>query len=465
MTTPDDDPAATAVWEYLTGRTTTDHPAVAAFLADSRLDDRLRALGRGGLREPDLNTDERFVGDYELLEKVGGNMGTVYRARQRSLPREAAVKLLLRGESYRDRFRTEAEAMARLQHPHVVRIWEVSRADGVPYLGMEWCPGGTLAEKVGEFRSQPDRAAAIVETVARAVHHAHRRGILHRDLKPANILFDELGQPRVADLGLAVPVGGSDGAPAGTPAYMAPEQLDGEVTVATDVFGLGAILYELLTGRPPSAGDTLTAVFDRVRAGDRAPPATLNPAVDPDLDAVCRKCLATDPAARYGSAEALADDLERYRLGRPTVARPLGIAGRVTHLLRHARVAADFRSLAPGLVGLAAFVLVSNAAVYGLLRAGAAEPWVWLALFASYGPLFVTLGREWWTGRTHNPARRHLWSVWVGHALACAGVFAGLRVATGDLGVAVGYGYVGSAGVCALAFTVMGSLFAGRQYL
>src|SRR5262245_8345856 len=245
MTTPDDDPAATAVWEYLTGRTTTDHPAVAAFLADSRLDDRLRALGRGGLREPDLNTDERFVGDCELLEKVGGNMGTVYRARQRSLPREAAVKLLLRGESYRDRFRTEAEAMARLQHPHVVRIWEVSRADGVPYLGMEWCPGGTLAEKVGEFRSQPDRAAAIVETVARAVHHAHRRGILHRDLKPANILLSgDSAVPKITDFGLAKRLEPGDartqsGVVLGTPSYIAPEQASGkpgEVGHAVDIY-------------------------------------------------------------------------------------------------------------------------------------------------------------------------------------------------------------------------------------
>jgi len=175
---------------------------------------------------------------------------------------------------------------------------------------------------------------------------------------------------------------------------MAPEQLTGDVTVATDVHGLGAVLYALLTGRPPFAAAGPRAVSERARAADPVPPSRLNPRVDADLDAICRKCLAKDPADRYGSAEEVARDLECYRLGWPTVARPLGPLGRVAHVVRQARAAADFRALGPGLLGMAAFVLASNAAVFGLLRAGAAERWVWAALFASYVPLFALLARD-----------------------------------------------------------------------
>jgi serine/threonine-protein kinase len=438
-----DDVSATAILDFLLGRSTgATHPAVAEFLEDPELDEQLRALGRGGLREPDLASDERFLDDYELKQKVGGNMGTVYRADQISLPRKAAVKILLRGEEYRERFRKEAEAMARLQHPNIVRIWEVSQDARVPYFAMEWCPGGTLAARVADYRSNPIKAAVVVATIARAVHYAHRREILHRDLKPANILFDESDEPRVADFGLAVPVSGSVDAPAGTPPYMAPEQLEGEPTEATDVYGLGAILYELLTGRPPSAADTLTAVFDRVRAGNPEPPQRLNPAVVAKLDAVCQKSLAKDPAARYGSAVDMAVALEQY-------------------------VQAEENSIniAPGLVGQAGFVFCSNAAVYTLLRAGAVELWVWLALFASYGPLFALLIREWWTGRTYKPVRRHMWSIWSGHAAASVAVFAAIRIAAGDLTRGIETGYVGCAGLNVLAFLVMGSFFGRRQYL
>ena len=488
FTDAEDDPAAAAVAEYLSAREagrpfeTAEwlgrHPALADDLRDfvgeaDGVADALRAF-RGSAREPDLQGDERFVGDYELLEKVGGNMGIVYRARQRSLPREVAVKLLLRaGAGDRARFRAEAEAMARLDHPHVARILEVSRAGGAAYFSMEWFPGGTLAARVAEFPARPDRAAALVERVARAVHFAHRRGILHRDLKPANMLFDEFDQPRVADFGLAVPLAAAGGlgavaeGAAGTPAYMAPEQLTGEVTVATDVYGLGAVLYELLTGGPPHAAATLAATLDLVRASAPTPPARLNPRVDPDLDAVCRKCLAADPAGRYGSAAELADDLERYRQGRATVALPLGPLGRVAHAVRQARGAADFRAFAPGLFGMAGFTLASNAAVFGLLRSGAAEGWVWAALLASYAPLFGMLVRDRRAGGTrHRPAHFHLWSIWAGHAAACLAVFAAHRLAAGgDLARGFGMGYVGVAGLNTLAFVVMGSLFAGRQYL
>jgi serine/threonine-protein kinase len=364
--------------------------------------------------------------------------------------------------------------MARLRHPNVIRILEVGRGevgrgDGLPFFSMEWYPGGTLAGRVAEYVGRPERAARVVERVAAAVHHAHRRGLLHRDLKPANVLLDDKGEPVVADFGLAVALDGSDAAPArgaGTPAYMAPEQLAGEVTVATDVYGLGAVLYELLTGRPPASGPTLTAVLERVRAADPVPPARLNPRVDPDLDAVCRKCLARDPADRYATAADVAADLERVRLGLPPNARPCGPLGRIARLVRDARASGDFKALAPGLFAQAAFVLANNAAVFLLLRAGAAEGWVWGALLVSYVSLFALLARDRWADcRRHNPARAHLWSIWAGHATACVAVFAACRLAAGAVARGIETGYIGCAGVNALAFVVMGSLFAGRQYL
>jgi serine/threonine-protein kinase len=303
--------------------------------------------------------------------------------------------------------------------------------------------------------------------VARAVHHAHRRGLLHRDLKPANVLLDADGAPVVADFGLAVPLDGAapDRRGAGTPAYMAPEQLDGEVTVATDVYGLGAILYELLTGRPPAAGPTLTAVLDRVKAADPARPRALNPKVDPDLDAICMKCLARDPGDRYATAADLAADLDRFRLGLSPCARPHGPLDRVGRLLREARGATDLRALGPGLFGQAAFVLANNAAVFALLRAGAAE--VWAALVASYVPLFDLLARDRWADRgRYCPARDHLWAIWAGHAAACVAALVAARLAVGtDFARGIEAGYAGCAAVNALAFVVMGSLFAGRQYL
>jgi hypothetical protein len=482
---PADDRVAAAVVEYLEARDCgrpldpvdwlARHPDVASdlreFLDDSDgLASNLRAF-RGEAREPNLTTDERFMGNYELLERVDGNMGIVYRARQLNLPREVAVKVLLRtGAAARARFLVEAKALAKLRHSNVVRIWEVVQGEEVPFFSMEWCPSGTLAARVEHYRQRPLDAAELVERVADAVHSAHLLNILHCDLKPANILFDEFGQPRVADFGLAVPVARTDEenrAPTGTPAYMAPEQLTGEVTVATDVYGLGSILYELLTGRPPHAAPTRTETLEHVRTADPVPPTEIDPKINCDLDAICQMSLAKDPTDRYGSAAELAEDLRRYREGRPTNARPLSLLARVAHSLRQVRTAgADFQALAPGLIGMAAFVFASNSLAFVLLQTGVAELWVWLSVFASYVPLAFVLVREWRSSaHRYQPARRHLWSIWAGHAAACAAVFLAFRVSAADLAQGIGRGYIGCAGLNALAFVTMGSLFAGRQFL
>ncbi len=275
---------------------------------------------------------------YQLLGELGrGGMGVVYEARQLAVGRKVAVKTLLPGlrlADVLDRFRREAEAMARLDHPHIVPVYEVGEAGRVPFFSMKLYPGGSLADRAGRPIADVRTTAKLVEVVARAVHHAHQRGVLHRDLKPSNILLDEAGQPAVCDFGLAKrfdPAAETalDTAVVGTPSYIAPEQARGgrAVTTATDVYGLGAVLYELLTGVPPFLADTPLATLTAVAEQEPKRPRLLNPRVPADLETVCLTCLAKEPGDRYPSAAALADDLARWRAGEPISTRPVGTLG------------------------------------------------------------------------------------------------------------------------------------------
>jgi hypothetical protein len=281
------------------------------------------------------------VPGFEIVEELGrGGMGVVYKARQLSLNRFVALKMILAGPyagaDQLARFRVEAESVARLQHPGIVQIHEIGSHAGHSYLALEYVPGGTLARRCGGQPLPPAEAARLVEVLARAVHYAHQRGIIHRDLKPGNVLLTEDGQPKIADFGLAKVLDAGpgsatpgpqtqSGAILGTPAYMAPEQAGGKrgsVGPLADVYALGAILYELLAGRPPFLADSPVDVILKVATEEPVPPRRAEPGCPRDLEAVCLKCLQKDPVRRYASAAALADDLVRFLKGEPTLARP-----------------------------------------------------------------------------------------------------------------------------------------------
>ncbi|MCC7373419.1 MAG: protein kinase [Verrucomicrobiales bacterium] len=291
------------------------------------------------------------VGDYDLLNPIGvGGMGIVYRARQRSLGREVALKMIRTGllatSDELRRFRREARAVAALNHPNIIPIYEVGEFQGLAFFAMQLADGGRLIESLGRPANEGavqrpssdahelERLRRVVATaikISRAVQHAHERGVLHRDLKPGNILLSQSGEPFVTDFGLAKILGPmGDGqetqAAVGTPAYMAPEQIQGDpekITTATDTYGLGTILYELLAGSPPFRGQSTAAVLSSILTSEPRRPRAINPLVSLDLESICLKCLQKDARSRYSSARDLADDLTRLQQGLPVVARPI----------------------------------------------------------------------------------------------------------------------------------------------
>ena len=372
---------------------------LTAFFADRDYVDHLAAPLRQALADNPGLRPGMVLDNYDLLEEIGqGGMGLIFKARQRSLNRIVALKMLRLGSwatpDDLQRFRTEADAVANLDHAHIVPIYEVGTFHGQPYFTMKLMEGGSLAQAVGREPGEGGkdgrrRAADVAATVARAVHYAHQRGILHRDLKPANILLDAAGQPHVTDFGLAKRLrvrtgappapsanGGSgtaepptadygegmDGGPTqvgsvlGTPSYMAPEQAAGQkglVTTAADVYGLGAILYELLTGRPPFRGETPLETLHQLMHQESPRPRGLRPEIERDLETIALKCLEKDPRQRYTSALALAEDLERFLAGKPIQARPVGATERLWRWCRRQ----------PALAAVSGFAVVAVAAI------------------------------------------------------------------------------------------------------
>jgi serine/threonine protein kinase/tetratricopeptide (TPR) repeat protein len=352
------------------------------------------------------NPQRRLVAGYELLEELGqGGMGVVYLARQVQLGRLVALKMIRSPSADREdlvRFRTEAEAVARLSHPNIVQIHEIGEHDGIPFFSLEFCAGGPLDRHLAGRPMPPRQAAGLVQTLARAVHHAHENGVVHRDLKPANVLLasphppapsltegrggekqseaashavclspplppwergpggDGETVPKIADFGLAKRLDHPDrmtrvGAVVGTPPYMAPEQAAGQndrIGPATDIWALGTILYECLAGRPPFQTDSVFQTLEQIRQHEPISPRTLNLAVPRDLETICLKCLQKEPGKRYRSAEALGDDLGRWLQGEPIVARPAGRLERAAKWARRRPTAAALLSVSILLAGV-----------------------------------------------------------------------------------------------------------------
>ena len=336
------------------------------------------------------------VGDCELLEELGrGGMGVVYLARQDGLGRVVALKRLLLGRSARPedvaRFRAEADSAARLDHPHIVPVYQVSSDDGQPYFLMRYIEGTTLARWLVDGPMPAVEAARLLAPACRAVHYAHSRGVLHRDLKPSNILIDAEGRPHVSDFGLAKRIDADagvsltlSGVNLGTPSYMAPEQATagrGAIGPRSDVYGLGAVLYQMLTGRPPfqapSAVDTVLMVLNQ----DPLPPRVLNPKVNPDLEMIALKCLQKPPELRYPTAAALADDLDAFLSGEPVSARSTSLRALATRLLgetHHAAVLENWGIL--WMLHSAALIVFFGATTWLLLR-GVSARWPYVLIF------------------------------------------------------------------------------------
>jgi hypothetical protein len=297
--------------------------------------------------EPDCASGSVSVPGYEILGILGrGGMGVVYKARHLALKRTVALKMVLAGGHASPqelaRFRLEAEAVARLQHPNIVQIHEVGEANGHPYCALEFVEGGSLASKLKGQPLLAREAARLVEALARAVQLAHSRNVVHRDLKPANVLLLADGTPKITDFGLARQLDSDSGETQagqvmGTPSYMAPEQAAGsshEAGPAADVYALGAILYECLAGRPPFRGKTVVETLDQVRTQEPPPPSRFQAGVPLDLETICLKCLRKEPENRYASAAELADDLGRFVQGEPIQARPVGGLERLAKWVR-----------------------------------------------------------------------------------------------------------------------------------
>jgi serine/threonine-protein kinase len=411
--------------------------------------------------------------DFELREELGrGGMGVVYRAWQKSLEREVAVKLILRGELATAeevaRFQAEATAAGRLQHPQIVPIYEVGSAGGHCYFAMQLVEGTTLADRLSAGPLVPRDAARVILAVARAIHYAHTQGVIHRDLKPANILLDADGEPHVTDFGLAKLLTAATnltrtGSVLGTPAYMAPELASGDrgaVGPASDIYSLGTILYALLTGRPPFQGPSPVDTVLMLLEQDPLPPRLLNRKLDRDLEIIVLKCLQKPPELRYESAAALADDLTAYLHDEPIAARSgqfSQIVARVFRETHHATVLENW-----GLLWMwHAVVLLVICVTTSIMHAGRARwpecdrPWPYLALWG--GGLAVWAPIFWALRRLIGPVtavERQIAHVWGGSLIAVVLLFVvesllGLPVLTLSpvLGLIGGAVFVAKAGI------------------
>ena len=383
------------------------------------------------LSDSNVEIQARRFGDYELLEEIArGGMGVVFKARQINLSRIVALKMILAGQfaSEEDvlRFYTEAEAAAQLDHPGIVPIFEIGDHEQQHYFSMGYIDGESLAHKIADGPLPPRNAAEIVQKISEAISYAHAHRVIHRDLKPANILIDEDGQPKVTDFGLAKKTEADNsltntGQIIGTPAYMPPEQASGETDIGplADIYSLGAILYCLLTGRPPFQAATPMDTLLQVLEKDPAPPRLLNPNVDRDLETICLKCLEKSRDARYQSASAIADDLGRFLRDEPIKARSVNILERLTRIIERSQIDSGFESWGAVMLAFAPIVLVAQLALFAVI---ATRQPIGL-VFATQGTQFALMGIALWKYgpsdlRPATAAQRQIWAIWVGFLLA-----------------------------------------------
>jgi serine/threonine-protein kinase len=425
---------------------------------------------------------------YEISQVLGqGGMGIVYKAQQQVPNRTVALKMLsshaITGTGESQRFRTEVEATASLQHPNIVRVYEFGEVNCQLFYSMDYVDGPSLESRLADGPLGGKAAAGYLLPIAHAIQHAHEHGILHRDLKPSNILLDSHHRPHVTDFGLAKRLGLDSGPTCtgqilGTPSYMAPEQAAGskELTQRTDVYGLGAVLYTMVTGRPPFQAESPLDTIIQVTEREPAPPRLLNPNIDRDLETICLKCLEKSPGDRYANAREVAADLERYLADEPIHARSVNLLDRVTRTLGRSFLDAEYHDWGTLLLYIGATILVCHSAVFVASWWDVPIWYRWITgavQFVLIGLLFLRhrLGRLLPT----SASERQLWSIWIGYLVAFATI-AVISLQTADrrvferllAGLPPGsqlslYPY--SSVLAGLAFFVMGSHYWGGCYV
>lgn len=423
------------------------------------------------------------VPGYRILDVLGrGGMGVVYRAKQLRANREVALKMIISGISAgadeRARFRIEAEAIARLQHLHIVSVFEVGEFSGRPFFSMEYCAGGSLAAKVGERSFSIRDAATLALKIAQGMAIAHEAGIVHRDLKPQNILLAADGTPKITDFGIAKRIGaagGTDGltetgAILGTPSYMAPEQALGEskqVGPEADVYAIGAILYSLLLGRAPFVGPTPMDTMLRVIGEEPERPRISRPDIPVDLEAICLKCLEKDRRKRYSNAKELADDLARFFEGETVSASRGGLIGRVAGAMERVQLNERFADYSSILSALSLIMLLPEALVTLVVWNDSSGLWLPLIQFGRIAAFIGVIGYfRRWNWMPQGVMERHLWMVWGGYLFCCATIGIGRRVALNDFAAGLEvHLYQPIAALTALAFFSLSASFWGYSVL
>ncbi|VTR97465.1 serine/threonine protein kinase [Tuwongella immobilis] len=414
---------------------------------------------------------------YEIQGELGrGGMGIVYKAVQPSLRRTVALKVLLSGTlaspQDRKRFQLEAESAGSLIHPNIVNVFDFGEIDGKPFFSMQYVEGHSLADRVRRGALQPMEAARLVATIARALEFAHERGVLHRDLKPHNILLNEEEHPYLTDFGLArrvdEPGKTQTGTILGTPAYMPPEQAqaDTNLTPATDIYSLGAVLYECITGKPPFEGDHAIEIIAQVIDNPPVAPREINPEIPRDLETICLKCLEKDPLQRYASADELANDLQRFLNGESIQARSLNLMERMVRAIEHDRLDEEFAKYGSLFCWYSLVMAIPEVMITFIILNDLDGTLLALVQF-SRAALFVIL-LAWyrnWKIIPQTATERHLWSVWGGYLVCCFVIGFSNRMLMGWETKVEPRLYISLAPMTALAFISIASRFWGGFYV